>query len=61
MKSEKKYFFTNENVKDLKMSKKQMTKTFGGDPSLDFSDGTHIRTIKYDRYITYTESTYVRF
>ncbi len=60
MKNQKKFFFSNENLKDLKMSEKQMTKIFGGLTSIDAGDGTHTKTINYDRFTTYTESTYVR-
>lgn len=58
MKNQKKFFFSNNNLKDLKMSEKQMEKIFGG--VADLSDGTHTKTINYDRFTTYTESTYVR-
>lgn len=61
MKKQKNLFFSRETLKDLKLDEKQMTKVFGGeDPILEITDGSHTKTIKYDRFTTYTESTYVR-
>ena len=62
MKNQKKFFFNKENLKELKLNEKQMANVFGGstDSILDSGDGTHTKTINYDRYTVYTESTYVR-
>ncbi len=61
MKNQKKFFFSKENLNELKLTEKQMTKVFGGISEItDPGDGTHTKTINYDRYTTYTESTYVR-
>jgi len=58
MNKEKKFFFKQENLKDLQLDESQMGKVFGG--TQEISDGTHTRTINYDRYTTYSESTFVK-
>jgi hypothetical protein len=53
MKKSKNFFFNQESIKKLKLDENQMKTVFGGLAE------THTKTIKYDRYTTYSESTHV--
>lgn len=54
MKKTKNFFFNQETIEKLKLDKNQMKSVFGG------LTETHTKTITYDRYTNYSESTYVR-